>query len=67
MGASTPLPTKSSIHNQKNWRIRTKRVMKKVAMKGPIKDLTISISSFLNNGMVASYAAVSFPNGETSP
>jgi hypothetical protein len=40
-------PTKSSIHNQKNWRISTKSVMKKVAINGPIKDLTTSISSFL--------------------
>lgn len=47
MGPSIPFPTKSSIHNQKNWRISTNSVIKKVAMKGPMNDLIMSISSFL--------------------
>ena len=45
--SSNPLPTKSSIYFQKNCITNTKRVMKKVAMKGPTKDFKISLSSFL--------------------
>ena len=44
---SIPLPTKSSIHSQKNWMINTNSVIKKVAMNGPIKERMMSISSFL--------------------
>ena len=43
---SNPLPTKSSMYFQKNCITRINRVMKKVAMNGPMKDLSISLSSF---------------------
>lgn len=42
-----PLPTKSSIHNQKNCISKTSNVTKKVAMKGPMKAFVINMSSFL--------------------
>lgn len=45
---STPLPTKSSIHNQKNCIINTNTVMKKIATNGPINDFIISLSNFFN-------------------
>ena len=46
--AERPLPTKSSIHNQKNCKTSTSRVRKKTATKGPTKALMMSLSSFLN-------------------
>jgi hypothetical protein len=46
--ALNPLPTKSSMYNQKNCNTNTKSVMKKVATKGPTNALVISLSSFLN-------------------
>ena len=42
---SNPLPTKSSMYFQKNCITKMNRVMKKVAMNGPIKDLSMSLSS----------------------
>jgi hypothetical protein len=44
---SRPLPTRSSIYFQKNCITKTKRVMKNVAMKGPMKAFRINLSSFL--------------------
>lgn len=44
---SNPLPTRSSIYNQKNCITSTNSAMKKVAKKGPIKDFIINVSSFL--------------------
>jgi len=44
---STPLPTISSIYNQKNCSTSTKSVIKKVAMNGPMNALRMSLSSFL--------------------
>ena len=43
---SRPFPTRSSIYNQKNWSIRTKEVIKKVAINGPTKAFSINVSSF---------------------
>src|SRR5436190_5295701 len=43
-----PLPTKSSIHNQKNCNIKTSSVIKNTAIKGPTNALITSLSSFLN-------------------
>ena len=43
-----PLPTISSKYNQKNCSVNTKTAIEKVAKKGPIKDLMINISNFLN-------------------
>ncbi len=43
---SIPLPTKSSIHSQKNCRINTNKVRKNVAMKGPINAFRTSMSVF---------------------
>src|SRR3954452_8026399 len=43
-----PFPTKSSTHSQKNCMISTISVIKKVAMKGPIKDLMTSMSNFFS-------------------
>lgn len=43
---SKPLPTKSSIYNQKNCITNTNNDIKKVAKKGPIKDLRINVSNF---------------------
>jgi len=43
---SNPLPTKSSIYFQKNCITNMNKVMKKVAMNGPMKDFRISLSSF---------------------
>lgn len=45
-----PLPTKSSIYNQKNCITNTNTAMKNVAIKGPINAFTIRISNFLING-----------------
>jgi hypothetical protein len=45
---SNPFPTKSSIYFHKLCIINTKNAMKKVIMKGPIKDFIISLSSFFN-------------------
>ena len=42
-----PLPTKSSIHNQKNCMSSTNKVIKKVAAKGPTNALITSLSNFL--------------------
>lgn len=49
MPVLNPLPTKSSIHNQKNCMINTKRVIKNVATNGPMKAFIINMSSFLIN------------------
>lgn len=46
--APSPFPTKSSIYNQKNCMMSTSNVIKNVAIKGPTKAFTISLSSFLN-------------------
>ena len=45
---SNPLPTKSSMYNQKNCMVSTKVVIRSAAKKGPIKALRISMSNFLN-------------------
>jgi hypothetical protein len=58
IGPSIPLPTKSSIQSQKNWSIKTNRVIKNVAINGPMNDRSISISSFLIN-VLRSYVIVS--------
>jgi len=46
---SKPLPTKSSMYNQKNCIVSTKVEIASAARKGPIKALRISMSNFLNN------------------
>ena len=46
--APSPFPTKSSMYNQKNCITSTNKVIKKVATNGPIKDLMMSLSNFLN-------------------
>lgn len=46
VAASSPFPTKSSIHSQKNCMINTNSVMKKVATNGPIKAFIMSLSNF---------------------
>ena len=46
--APNPFPTKSSIYSQKNCITSTSSVIKKVATKGPINALMISLSNFLN-------------------
>lgn len=43
---SSPFPTKSSIYFHKLCIINTKNPMKKVMMKGPINDFSISLSNF---------------------
>ena len=43
---SSPFPTRSSIYFHNICIIKTKNAMKKVMMKGPIKDLKISLSNF---------------------
>jgi hypothetical protein len=43
---SRPFPTKSSIYFHKLCIINTKNPMKKVMMKGPINDFSISLSNF---------------------
>ena len=43
---SKPLPTKSSMYNQKNCITNTNNEIKKVAKKGPINERIISVSSF---------------------
>ena len=54
---SKPLPTKSSMYNQKNCMVSTNVVMVNAAKKGPIKAFRISMSNFLNNFVVlATYA-----------
>jgi hypothetical protein len=47
---SNPFPTKSSMYFQKNCITKMNRVMKKVAMNGPMKDLRMSLSSFFITG-----------------
>ncbi len=42
-----PFPTRSSIYFQKNCITSTNKVMKKVAINGPINALRINLSSFL--------------------
>ena len=46
VGKSRPLPTRSSIYNQKNCMVSTKTEIEKAATNGPIKDLMMRISSF---------------------
>lgn len=46
VGKSSPFPTRSSMYSQKNCMVSTKTEMEKAAMKGPIKDLMMRISSF---------------------
>jgi len=43
---SNPLPTRSSMYFHSVCIINTKNAIKKVAMKGPMKDFSISLSSF---------------------
>ena len=43
---SRPLPTRSSIYNQKNCITKTNNVMRNVARNGPMKALMIRASSF---------------------
>jgi hypothetical protein len=43
---SSPFPTRSSMYSQKNCMVNTNKEMAKAAIKGPIKDLMMSISSF---------------------
>jgi len=43
---SRPLPTRSSIYFHSICIINTKNAMKNVTIKGPIKDLKISMSNF---------------------
>jgi len=43
-----PFPTKSSTQSQKNCISKTNTVMKKVAMKGPIKALMTKMSNFFS-------------------
>ena len=44
----SPLPTKSSIHSQKNCNSNTSSVTKNTAINGPMNALITSLSSFLN-------------------
>ena len=48
---SKPLPTKSSMYNQKNCMVSTKVEIVSAAKKGPMKALRISMSNFLNNAL----------------
>jgi len=48
---SKPLPTKSSMYNQKNCMVSTNVEIVSAAKKGPMKALRISMSNFLNNAM----------------
>ncbi len=43
---SNPFPTKSSIYNQKNCMVNTNKEIANAAIKGPIKDRIINMSSF---------------------
>ena len=43
---SNPLPTKSSMYNQKNCMVNTNMEILKAAIKGPTKALMIRMSSF---------------------
>jgi hypothetical protein len=43
---SSPFPTKSSMYNQKNCMVKTKSAITNAAIKGPIKERIINISSF---------------------
>ena len=43
---SSPLPTRSSMYFHNICIIKTKNAIKNVMMKGPIKDLKISLSNF---------------------
>ena len=52
---SSPLPTKSSMYNQKNCMVSTKVEMVSAAKKGPMKALRISMSNFLNKIVGANY------------
>ena len=45
---SNPLPTRSSMYNQKNCMVNTNNEMAKAAKNGPIKERMMSMSSFLN-------------------
>ena len=49
---SKPLPTKSSMYNQKNCMVSTKVEIVSAAKKGPMKPLRISMSNFLNKMLV---------------
>ena len=56
VNTSRPLPTKSSIYNQKNCMVSTKIQMVNAAKKGAINARRISMSNFLNKVFViASY------------
>ena len=43
---SSPFPTKSSIYNQKNCMVNTKTEIANAAIKGPINERMMSMSSF---------------------
>jgi len=49
---SKPLPTKSSMYNQKNCMVSTNIEIVNAAKKGPINALRISMSNFLNKIVV---------------
>ena len=49
---SNPLPTKSSMYNQKNCMVSTKVEIVSAAKNGPMKALRISMSNFLNKMLV---------------
>ena len=49
---SNPLPTKSSMYNQKNCIVSTKIQMVNAAKKGAMNARRISMSNFLNNVVV---------------
>ena len=49
---SKPLPTKSSMYNQKNCIVSTKVEIVNAAKKGPMKAFRISMSNFLNKAVL---------------
>src|SRR6476469_2410906 len=57
-----PFPTKSSTHNQKNCINKTSTVIKKVAMKGPMKALNTNMSNFLTTAAFNNFSYGSFKN-----
>lgn len=47
VGRSNPLPTKSSMYNQKNCMVSTNNEIRKAPINGPIKERIMSMSNFL--------------------
>ena len=55
VGRSNPLPTKSSMYNQKNCMVSTNNEIRKAPINGPMKERIMSMSNFLIKALQDSF------------